>query len=131
MVKRNDGNNSVIEITLFRHAKVAGPAALYGKTNVEAQKVEDQRIIDGFTSTEQEFDLVVSSPLQRCYCVAQQLSTKLKVKLTLNESFKEMNFGIIDGIPFQQIVGDKAFHIDAEKYWSLLETSVSNASSFS
>ncbi|MCJ8321015.1 MAG: histidine phosphatase family protein [Colwellia sp.] len=111
----------MIEITLLRHAKVAGPAALYGKTNIEAQIIENQKIVNSFSNSEQAFDLVVSSPLQRCYLVAQQLSTELNVQLVCNEYFEEMNFGLIDGIPFEQLVGDNASHVNAEKYWSLLE----------
>jgi len=111
----------MIEITLLRHAKVVGPAALYGKTDIKAQVTEDQEIINALVLSDQEFDWVVSSPLQRCYSVAQQLSTKLNVPLKCNDSFEEMNFGEIDGIPFEQLVGDNAFHVNAEKYWSLLE----------
>lgn len=114
-------NNSMIEITLLRHAKVAGSAALYGKTDIKSQVNENQKIVDAFSSTQQKFDLIISSPLQRCYSVAQQLSSKLNVKLKGNECFQEMNFGAVDGIPFDQLVGDTASHSNAQEYWFVLE----------
>jgi len=114
-------HNSMIEITLLRHAKVVGPAALYGKTDIKAQVTEDQKIINALVFSDQKFDLVESSPLQRCYSVAQQLSTKLNVQLKCNDSFEEMNFGELDGIPFNKLVGDNPCHVNADKYWSLLE----------
>ena len=111
----------MIEITLLRHSKIDGPAALYGKTDVAALPHKDEEIITTLSQLKPFYDLVVSSPLKRCFDVAQQLSQYTVSPLECDNSFQEMNFGDLDGVAFEQLVGEGALLPNAQHYWALLE----------
>ncbi len=107
----------MIEITLLRHVKVAGPAALYGKTDVAAQLAENEKFLSLLTrqyqhSTDLPLEYIVSSPLQRCRILAEQLSSNLHCSLKCIAGFQEMNFGEFDGVPFDS---------QTEQHWVALE----------
>ena len=44
-----------------------------------------------------KWDLIISSPLIRCLDFAQSLSSKLKLQLIIDDSFKEIGFGVWEG----------------------------------
>ena len=114
-------SNTMIEITLLRHSKIDGPAALYGKTDVAALPHKDEEVITALSQVKPFYDLVVSSPLKRCRKVAQQLSQLSLSPLECDDSFQEMNFGDLDGVAFEQLIGGEALLPNAQHYWALLE----------
>ncbi len=117
----------MLEITLLRHVKVAGAAALYGHTDVAAKEEENRRVLAAFSATkslisdEQDYDLVISSPLQRCRLLAEQLSRQMQCPHQVLAAFQEMSFGLLDGVPFDHLAGVNGPAEQAEKNWSLLE----------
>lgn len=106
-------------IYLLRHGKVAGEAALYGATDVEVLAETNQTIAHALIDRELSFDTIYSSPLQRCKTLAQLiLSNNTNTNLdevTIVEGFKEMTFGVFDGVAFDDIYQN-------ETQWQLLES---------
>lgn len=98
-------------ITLLRHPKVLGEAALYGRTDVACcpQAFEQASIARGKMA--EQFDLIITSPLQRCALLAEKFSEQSGLPLLVEHDFQEINFGIFDGIPFA----------DLHKQWPVLE----------
>lgn len=98
-------------ITLLRHPKVLGEAALYGRTDVACcpQAFEQASIALGKMA--EQFDLIITSPLQRCALLAEKFSEQSGLPLLVEHDFQEINFGIFDGIPFA----------DLHKQWPVLE----------
>jgi len=115
----------MIEINLLRHAKVNGPAALYGHTDIAPQLEQNKCLLAALVQTQQltPYDLVISSPLQRCYLLAEQFSNESKIPLACLNNFKEMNFGDFDGVAFDDINFDNISQsnnqdwLRLEKFW--------------
>lgn len=104
-------------ITLIRHGKVDGPAALYGHTNI-ASSVEGLRELH--TNIQQLHQLnpishIVCSPLMRCAQPAQEFSLAQQLPLQVIDELKEMHFGCWDGIPFDQF-GDEHW-LTLNQFW--------------
>jgi len=113
----------MIEISLARHVKVAGAAALYGSTDVMPRSEDNSRLLSTLTIHQQQnkpFELVVSSPLNRCRLLATMFSEQNNIPLKCDDGFQEMHFGEFDGIPFD----DNTFSRDTvlgAKNWTTLE----------
>ena len=92
------------EITFIRHCKVDGPAALYGKTDIAAEQTQNQQVCqqvyDCFQNT---IDVVISSPLQRCYQLASELAELADWPIDIFTDFREMDFGEFDGVAFEHL----------------------------
>jgi len=103
-------------ITLIRHGKVNGPAALYGATDIPLSATGHSDL----TSTLQHLhshspiNHLISSPRIRCLQVAQAFSAQNKIPLHVDDNFQEMDFGIWDGVPFDEL-GDEWNNIEA--FW--------------
>jgi alpha-ribazole phosphatase len=103
-------------ITLVRHGKVAGPAALYGHTDIAlspAGHSDLTRALD-YLHAQAPINQLISSPKIRCLQVAQEFSAQHEISLRVEENVQEMNFGIWDGIPFDEL-GDEWRNIEA--FW--------------
>ena len=87
------------QIDLVRHGPVAGPAALYGWTDVALQQ-SAPACLDWLNK--QNYQQVLSSPLQRCRHSAAAQAQRLQLGLVIEPDFKEMNFGRWDGVPFDE-----------------------------
>lgn len=109
----------MLHIELIRHVNVAGKAALYGKSDVQPQLAKNEllmtALLNQLASTEkktatalchQHYDLVISSPLQRCALIAKQFADKTQTNIIINTGFQEMNFGVYDGVPFDELSFD-------------------------
>lgn len=53
--------------------------------------------------TDQTWDVIVTSSLKRCACIAEQLAKTTQLPLLLNHDLKEMYFGEWEGVSTQQI----------------------------
>jgi alpha-ribazole phosphatase/probable phosphoglycerate mutase len=102
----------LIIIDLIRHVKVDGEAALYGATDVAPLLRDNQLLLNQLIKRQpinsqlpnrQGYDVIVTSPLQRCRLLAQQLAKKIDKPLIYQDGLQEMNFGVYDGIAFDQI----------------------------
>lgn len=107
-------NNRII--TLVRHGKVDGPAALYGATDVPlgATGHNDLTRTLQHLHSHSPINHLISSPRIRCMQVAQEFSAQHKIPLHVDENLQEMDFGIWDGVPFDEL-GDEWNNIEA--FW--------------
>lgn len=87
------------QIDLVRHGPVVGPAALYGWTDVQLQQ-QAPACLDWLSA--QSYQHILSSPLQRCLISAEAQAERLQLKLSIEPDLREMNFGLWDGVPFDQ-----------------------------
>ncbi len=112
----------MIEISLLRHVKVNGPPALYGHTDIAPQVVQNKSLLTALVNSQQltPYDLVISSPLQRCQLLAEQFSKTCQIPLTCLSDFKEMNFGDFDGVAFDDLNFDDSSQSNSQG-WQLLE----------
>ena len=89
-------------ITLLRHGQVSGPAALYGRSDPDLSHVGWQSFKD---LHEHQFGwgCIISSPRSRCQSLARKLSNKAVIPLEVWPELAEMDFGDLDGIPFDNL----------------------------
>lgn len=87
------------QIDLVRHGPVTGPAALYGWTDVELQQ-QSPACLSWLSG--QSYQAILTSPLQRCRQSAELQAQRLQLELVIEPDLKEMNFGLWDGVPFDE-----------------------------
>lgn len=102
---------AMTQIDLLRHGKVDGPAALYGRTDINISKQGLQQMQQQVENLAQP-DLVVTSPLRRCKIFAEHTAARNDVPLHIEDSFSECDFGEWDGIQFD----------DQSQQWPLMTT---------
>jgi len=88
-------------IHLFRHGQVDGPAALYGKTDVELSS-QGAKALEFATAKLDAPDAIISSPLRRCQQFAQSKAEALSCPLIIEPGIREMDFGLWDGQPYRE-----------------------------
>lgn len=102
-------------IYLLRHGKVQGPPALYGHTDVSVDAQLQQQIYSSLMASDIDFGQVVTSPLKRCADLALLLEQSVECyPVSINNEFKEMNFGVYDGVAFDQLTEQWPL---LEKFW--------------
>jgi broad specificity phosphatase PhoE len=97
---------SVLEIELIRHVKVAGKAALYGSTDIPPLAVENEHLLRQLIAqqkTENAYQSIICSPLHRCQSLAMNFSQACQLPMHVCEDLQEINFGIVDGVPFDEM----------------------------
>ena len=105
-------NGKTKNIYLLRHGKVEGEAALNGLSDVLVNPDLQDRICGALIKQDIAFDCVVTSPLRRCSDLANKYAQRMSVPLSVAPDFQEMNFGDVDGVPFDEL----------EDKWGMLET---------
>ncbi len=103
-----------MKIYLLRHGKVEGEPALYGSTDVPVSADIIEQMAQALKRGAITFDLVVSSPLQRCSKLADKLHAEGEIPMMSMAGFREMDFGLYDGQPFEQLK-DEWTHL--ERFW--------------
>jgi len=71
-----------------------------------------EQICQALATQDITFDSVVTSPLRRCGDLASLYAERMSVPLSIAPGFQEMNFGEVDGVPFDEL----------EDKWGMLET---------
>jgi alpha-ribazole phosphatase len=107
----------VANIYLLRHGKVSGEAALYGHTDVDVAPDVNALIVKQLVAMNLEVNSVITSPLKRCFNLAELLSHESKSSITSLEPLKEINFGLYDGVPFDELHQDKNIWQSLERFW--------------
>jgi len=113
----------MIEISLVRHVKVVGPAALYGATDIMPDSQQNCLLLTQLTALQQQgsgYDLVFTSPLKRCRLVAELFAQQNETPLQCIDNLQEINFGDFDGIPFDHANFAIGTALGA-KNWAMLE----------
>ncbi|WP_333913380.1 alpha-ribazole phosphatase family protein [Vibrio coralliirubri] len=105
-------NGTTKNIYLLRHGKVEGKAALNGLSDVLVNPELQEQICEALATQDITIDSVVTSPLKRCGDLANLYAERLSVPLSVAPGFQEMNFGEVDGVPFDEL----------EDKWEMLET---------
>ena len=105
-------NGTTKNIYLLRHGKVEGKAALNGLSDVLVNPELQEQICEALAKQDITFDCVVTSPLRRCSDLANLYAERMSVPLSVAPGFQEMNFGEVDGVPFDEL----------EDKWAMLET---------
>lgn len=100
-------------ITLVRHGKVEGPAALYGHTDIGLSHEGLSELQTTIRHVHQLNPIthILSSPLIRCAHPARAFSRISQLPLRILDDLKEMHFGDWDGIPFDEF---------SEEHWQAL-----------
>lgn len=103
-------------ISLIRHGKVAGAPALYGRTDIALSTQGEQDLMCTLSKLHEHTSItqVISSPKIRCAKVAGEFSLQHKIPLVFEAGLQEMDFGIWDGVPFDEL-GDEWNNI--EQFW--------------
>lgn len=98
-------------IYLLRHGKTIGKPALNGHSDVAVDETIQSNIACALLK-KYAFSNVYTSPLQRCYRVAELITEqKSELRLIVDPRLKEQNFGEFDGITFDELT----------PYWDQLE----------
>jgi len=108
---------TLAKLYLLRHGKVAGPAALYGHTDVLVGNAINQNIVENFLKQKLDIGHIVSSPLSRCLSLAKAIQNERSVELSVIDDLKEMDFGLYDGIAFDEVYQDKTSWQRLEQFW--------------
>jgi alpha-ribazole phosphatase len=107
---------SELKISLVRHGKVNGKAALYGHTDIALSEQGKHDLTNTLRNLHRDepFVRVISSPLIRCSALAAEFSQQHKLPLQIEPAMKEMDFGDWDGIAFDEL-GDEWKKL--ENFW--------------
>lgn len=104
-----------ITIDLLRHGDVAEGKKLLGSTDVLLSDLGWQQLRSLPLDNWQK---IVTSPLQRCHGFAEELSHQLTLPLLIDERFQEINFGQWDG----QLLSELYDSQDAEKLIQFMQS---------
>lgn len=95
-----------MRLDLLRHGETTLSHTLRGHTDDELTEngwLQMQSTIQQYVAGGTNWDVIFSSPLQRCHAFAINLAERLEVPLQLNMHIKEMYFGDWEGISTQSI----------------------------
>ncbi len=85
------------QIDLLRHGELETPALFCAKPDEPLSKKGLQNL---WKATQKgEWDIIISSPHERCHSFAKTLAIQKECKLSIDPAFKEMDFGNWTGIP--------------------------------
>ena len=88
-------------IYLLRHGEITDTDSLAGHTDFALSEVGRAELLQA--ALNYQFDVCISSPLQRCASIAQEVSEQRKIKLEITDAIKEMHFGRWDGLSYQTL----------------------------
>ena len=95
-------------IDLLRHGETELSHTLRGSTDdalTDSGWQKMQQTVDQFlkNNSPNPWDIVFSSPLQRCALFADEIASNLKLELILDRNLQEMHFGDWEGVSTQEI----------------------------
>lgn len=83
-------NHKVIDI--LRHGEPVGGNVFRGRTDHPLTETGWQQLVQ--VTKDEKWDVIITSPLSRCYDFAKTLSDETGVELVLANDFQEFDFGI-------------------------------------
>jgi len=107
---------------LLRHGKVNGPAALYGKTDIDVLPAINNEMLTSLLDNQARFSRILSSPLIRCQGLAQDFAKQTNKPITIIDALQEMHFGSYDGrafddIPYENTAKQSQAWAHLERFW--------------
>ncbi len=96
-------------ITLLRHAESTGNAAdcLQGQNNApltQKGRRQAKALAEFWNDHGDKFDLIISSPQERARSTAQIIAKTLGIALQFDPTWMERAFGILEGVPFSEML---------------------------
>lgn len=89
--------NSTTRFDILRHGEPDGEDCFRGSgIDHPISELGSQQMRAAIAQNTQ-WDLIISSPLIRCLDFAQKLSSELKLQLIIDDSFREIGFGVWEG----------------------------------
>ncbi|GAA0424144.1 histidine phosphatase family protein [Cocleimonas flava] len=83
--------SNITTLDLLRHGKLDTPGIFCAEASTPVSAEGMQDLIN--TTKDGSWDIIISSPQQRCVVFAQKLSKDKNCPLVIDDRFKEMNFG--------------------------------------
>lgn len=90
-------------IDLIRHGEPVGGQKLRGALDDPLSELGWEQM-QLSTKNKQAWESIVTSPLSRCHAFADQLSKDLALPLNINPQFKEINFGVWEGLSVKELM---------------------------
>lgn len=88
-------------IDLLRHGEPEGGNVFRGRTDHPLTDLGWEQMEQAVAG--QSWDVIIASPLSRCWAFAQRLSDELGVELLQADGFREFDFGIWEGQPMDEV----------------------------
>ncbi len=95
-------------IDLMRHGEPVGGRRYRGHTIDDPLTDKGWSQMHGAIGDAHPWDLIISSPLQRCQAFAKELHHRHGIPLQIEEQFKEVGFGHWEGLSHNQVKQDRA-----------------------
>jgi len=111
---------SITTIDLLRHGEVEGREVYRGVTDDPLTDTGWQQMVSSLEGKD-GWDIVISSPLQSCSEFAELISDEDDSDLEINQSLKEIDYGMWDGLSPNEILNDDADLLHA---WSQSPTTI-------
>jgi len=97
-----------VTIDLLRHGEVAAPPAFFGSTDIALsplgiQQMKNSIRLETLRAEQAPWDIIISSPRQRCWNVAEHVSEQLKIPIRKENNLREIHFGQWDGLSAKEI----------------------------
>lgn len=113
--------NSETRFDILRHGEPDGDDCFRGSGIDDPLTELGLQQMHAAIAQKTQWDLIISSPLVRCLDFAKILASKLKLELIVDDSFKEIGFGVWEGKTKEHIQ-----HNDALAYKRFQEDPVKN-----
>ena len=115
------GGDVTTTVDLLRHGEPQGGRRFRGQTDDPLSERGWRQMWQVVGDTTVPWQHVVSSPLQRCSAFARELADRHRIPCTLEPDFKEIRFGIWEGLTPEQIQSREAenyrrYRDDPERY---------------
>lgn len=107
--------NIVSNIDLLRHGETVGGSRFYGRTDIA---ISQQGMAHMWATTQKYspyWDHIITSPLVRCAEFAQLFAQRYAIPITIDERFKEFNFGNWEGQTAAELMEKDAYALT--RFW--------------
>lgn len=108
-------NNTKTIIDLIRHGEVEGDAVYRGSTD-DALTDHGWLQMVGALENKNDWDIIITSPLQRCREFAELIAQEDEIDLEISPSLQEIDFGSWEGLSPDEIMQEDADLLHA--WWS-------------
>ncbi|MFC3150991.1 histidine phosphatase family protein [Litoribrevibacter euphylliae] len=91
-------------VDLLRHGECEGAQSIYrGIIDSPLSKKGWETLDNAIASVETDWDVIITSPKQRCKRYAMALAEELKKPFEIDTGFREINFGRWEGLTFKDV----------------------------
>lgn len=97
----------ITTIDLLRHGEVEGDAVYRGSTDDSLTDAGWKQMV-ATLENKTDWDLIITSPLQRCREFADLIAQEDEIDLEINQSVKEIDFGLWEGLSPDKIMKQEA-----------------------